>query len=106
MKPLLLETARSHAVHAVHAFVHAGGNYEISSPGIYTLRSGEVAPVTGQPVCLVSDLDGTMVGQGAATCSWDVGSARSLIGSASDVFSGAPGLFGWHRGGLWRFTLF
>ena len=40
----------------------AGGNYEITGTGTYTLRSGELRPVVGPAVCLVSDLDGTMVG--------------------------------------------
>lgn len=39
-----------------------GGNYEVAAPGIYALRGGALAPVKGTPVCLVSDLDGTMVG--------------------------------------------
>jgi hypothetical protein len=36
----------------------------ISAPGTYTLRSGSINPVAGRAVCLVSDLDGTMVGVG------------------------------------------
>jgi hypothetical protein len=34
---------------------------------VYSLRGGEVSPVTGPAVMIVSDLDGTMVGDDAAT---------------------------------------
>lgn len=56
-----------------HAAKPAGGNYTITAPGTYTLRRGtlsqlpEAAP---NPVMVVSDLDGTMVGDDAATAAF------------------------------------
>ncbi|KAI8471812.1 MAG: sucrose-6F-phosphate phosphohydrolase-domain-containing protein [Monoraphidium minutum] len=47
-----------------------GGNYEISAAGAYTLRSGAIKAVKGRAVCLVSDLDGTMVGDDVATAAF------------------------------------
>ncbi|MEW5316387.1 MAG: hypothetical protein WDW38_007764 [Sanguina aurantia] len=44
-----------------------GSNYLITSPGTYTLRGGALSPVSGQPVMVVSDLDGTMVGNDEAS---------------------------------------
>ena len=38
-----------------------GGNYVISQMGNFTLRDGEIKPVKGRPVLVVSDLDDTMV---------------------------------------------
>ncbi|GBF87879.1 sucrose phosphatase [Raphidocelis subcapitata] len=49
-----------------------GGNYEVAAPGIYALRGGALAPVEGTPVCLVSDLDGTMVGDDASSAAFKV----------------------------------
>eukprot|EP00803_Ostreobium_quekettii_P004176 evm.model.scf_87.1 EVM.evm.TU.scf_87.1 scf_87:8029-14871(-) len=42
-------------------------NYMITGPGRYVLRDGEVEKVRGESVLVVSDLDGTMVGNDAAT---------------------------------------
>lgn len=53
-----------------------GANYVISTAGTYALRNGAVRAVTGPPVLLVSDLDGTMVGDDTATAAfkqWCVG---------------------------------
>ncbi|MEW5307867.1 MAG: hypothetical protein WDW36_010240 [Sanguina aurantia] len=44
-----------------------GSNYRITSPGTYTLSGGALSPVSGRPVMLVSDLDGTMVGDDEAS---------------------------------------
>jgi len=45
----------------------AGGNYAVAAAGAYALRGGQLAAVPGRPLMLVSDLDGTMVGDDAAT---------------------------------------
>ena len=46
----------------------AGGNYTLAAPGHYTLQAGRLARAdAARAVCLVSDLDGTMVGDDAAT---------------------------------------
>ncbi|KXZ45571.1 hypothetical protein GPECTOR_53g157 [Gonium pectorale] len=45
----------------------AGGNYRMDAPGVYSLRGGQLKKVGGRPVMVVSDLDGTMVGDDAAT---------------------------------------
>ena len=44
-----------------------GRNYVVSGPGRYEIRGGVVRSVSGPPVMVVSDLDGTMVGDDAAT---------------------------------------
>eukprot|EP00879_Flechtneria_rotunda_P009113 GHRR01009540.1.p1 GENE.GHRR01009540.1~~GHRR01009540.1.p1 ORF type:complete len:351 (+),score=105.97 GHRR01009540.1:250-1302(+) len=46
-----------------------GGNYTITGPGTYTLRRGTLValPPGPPPVMIVSDLDGTMVGDDVAT---------------------------------------
>eukprot|EP00798_Chlamydomonas_sp_ICE-L_P016678 gene16678-22937_t len=43
------------------------GNYFIPGAGAYTLEGGLVKKVEGKPVMVVSDLDGTMVGDDSAT---------------------------------------
>ncbi|KAG2425471.1 hypothetical protein HXX76_013681 [Chlamydomonas incerta] len=45
----------------------AGGNYRVDTPGVYSLRGGSLQRVAARPVMVVSDLDGTMVGDDAAT---------------------------------------
>lgn len=45
----------------------AGGNYIIPDSGTYSLQAGAVSSVSGPAVMVVSDLDGTMVGQDHAT---------------------------------------
>ncbi|KAG2440657.1 hypothetical protein HYH02_010236 [Chlamydomonas schloesseri] len=45
----------------------SGGNYQVDSPGVYSLRGGSLQRVAARPVMVVSDLDGTMVGDDAAT---------------------------------------
>lgn len=44
-----------------------GGNYEIRKPGRFIVRHGDIEDVIGKPVMVVSDLDGTMVGDDEAT---------------------------------------
>ena len=44
-----------------------GGNYNLSGPGLYSLKEGNIKVVSGARVLLVSDLDGTMVGDDHAT---------------------------------------
>lgn len=51
----------------------AGGNYTITAPGTYTLRRGSLSAQPDSappPVMVVSDLDGTMVGDDAATAAF------------------------------------
>jgi len=45
----------------------AGGNYVITEPGVYSLRGGSLQSAAGRPVMVVSDLDGTMIGDDAST---------------------------------------
>ncbi|GMH38515.1 hypothetical protein BSKO_06399 [Bryopsis sp. KO-2023] len=45
----------------------AGGNYEIRKPGRFIVKHGDIEDVIGKPVMVVSDLDGTMVGDDEAT---------------------------------------
>ncbi|KAF6259195.1 sucrose-6F-phosphate phosphohydrolase-domain-containing protein [Scenedesmus sp. NREL 46B-D3] len=50
-----------------------GGNYVITVPGTYTLTNGSLSQLPAAappPVMLVSDLDGTMVGNDAATAAF------------------------------------
>eukprot|EP00878_Enallax_costatus_P014266 GHUV01014922.1.p1 GENE.GHUV01014922.1~~GHUV01014922.1.p1 ORF type:complete len:413 (+),score=120.28 GHUV01014922.1:330-1568(+) len=50
-----------------------GGNYTITSPGTYALRHGSLQQLPAQappPVMIVSDLDGTMIGNDAATAAF------------------------------------
>lgn len=42
-------------------------NYRIATPGNWQLRDGQLAPVSTPPVCLVSDLDDTMIGDDEGT---------------------------------------
>ena len=42
-----------------------GENYRIALPGNWRLRDGQLAPVATPPVCLVTDLDDTMIGDDA-----------------------------------------
>ena len=44
-----------------------GGNYSITAAGTYAVQHGTVAKVSGKRVMVVSDLDGTMIGDDAAT---------------------------------------
>lgn len=47
-----------------------GGNYRIALPGNWRLRDGQLAPVSTPPVCLVSDLDDTMIGDDEGTAAF------------------------------------
>jgi sucrose-6F-phosphate phosphohydrolase len=47
-----------------------GGNFAVPNAGVYTVRGGAVSRVSGPAVCVVSDLDGTMVGDDAATAAF------------------------------------
>ncbi len=46
---------------------HQGGNYTIKGPGRFRVEDGALSPINGRPVMVVSDLDGTMVGDDGAT---------------------------------------
>ncbi|KAL6764257.1 sucrose-6F-phosphate phosphohydrolase-domain-containing protein [Haematococcus lacustris] len=47
-----------------------GGNYQAVGPGAYVVRGGQLSAVTGPAVMVVSDLDGTMVGDDSATAAF------------------------------------
>lgn len=45
----------------------SGENYVIDSHGNFAVKSGVIREVKGKPVMVVSDLDGTMIGDDHAT---------------------------------------
>lgn len=65
-----------------------GGNYSVDKPGTFAVQQGNIKRVTGKPMMIVSDLDGTMIGDDSATKAFkDFWQQKALIRGSTLVYN-------------------